>query len=281
MKLRMFILTSMSVLLVILDSHTSTLQNIREVLFLPIKPLVDVAQIPAALTDQFQLQFQQRNKLQERNRQLMEENRVLRSRLNNLEAEERRNKWLSELLGARETIDYAVLPAKPSAVQLQPLSQKIVIDRGKSDGIFIGQPVVDHRGIIGQVTSLTKFESAVTLVTDPNHSIPVRISRNGVLAVAHGSGYVDWMRVTGLRFNDDVQVGDILVTSGLGERFPSSYPVAEVTDVTRNRNTAFAEITAVPLAAFDPEYEVLLVWTQLPGGIEEESNLSLNDIRKQ
>ena len=280
MNARLFILLSVSILLIALDTHTSTLRVFREVAFLPVKPLVEIAQLPTAVTNRLQLQFEQRELLQERNRELKKENIALRARLNDLQVQEQRSNWLSELLGARETLDYAVLPAKPSAIQLQPLSQKIVIDRGNNDDIFVGQPVVDHKGIIGQITSTTRTESAVTLVTDPNHSIPVRIRRNGVLAIAHGSGYADRMRVTGLRFNADIQEGDILVTSGLGERFPSGYPVAEVTSVVRNQNTAFAEITAVPLAAFDTEFEVLLVWTQMPGE-GEESILTMHDSGEQ
>ena len=280
MKVRLFMLLSVSMLLIALDTHTSTLRVFREVLFLPVKSLVEIAQLPAALSDHFQIQFEHRELLQERNRALKEENRILRSQLNDLQLQEQRSNWLSELLGVRETLDYAVLPAKPSAIQLQPLSQKIVIDRGKNDDIFVGQPVVDHKGIIGQVTSTTRTESAVTLVTDPNHSIPVRVQRNGVLAIAHGSGYVKRMRVTGLRFNADIQEGDILVASGLAERFPPGYPVAEVTSVVRNQNTAFAEITAAPLAAFDSEFEVLIVRTQIPGE-GEESKLTMHDSGEQ
>ena len=276
MSLRFFVLMSISAFLIFLDSNTSTLSIVRDILYLPVKPVMEVAQIPDALSDRFRIQFERQDLLQQRNRALLLENQRLRARLNDLQAQEQRNNWLSELLGAKETLDYAVLPAKPSAIQLQGLSQKFVVDRGSTDDVFVGQPVLNHKGIIGQVTNTTKTESAVTLLTDPNHSIPVRILRSGVLAVANGLGYNDRMSVSGLRSSDDIQEGDVLVTSGLGERFPAGYPVAEVTHVVRSSNAAFAEITAVPLADFDPEFEVLLVWTQVAGGFDQVSNLTMH-----
>jgi len=277
MSLRFFVLLSIAGFLIFLDTNTSTLKTVREFLFLPVKPVMEVAQIPDLVSDRIRIQFERQDLLQQRNRALMLENQRLRARLNDLQAQEQRNNWLSELLGAKETLDYAVLPAKPSAIQLQGLSQRFVVDRGSTDDVFVGQPVLNHKGIIGQVTNTTKTESAVTLLTDPNHSIPVRVLRSGVLAIANGLGYSDRMSVSGLRSSDDIQEGDILVTSGLGERFPAGYPVAEVTQVVRNSNAAFAEIAAVPLADFDPEFEVLLVWTQIAGGFDRVSNVTMHE----
>lgn len=277
MKARLLVFVTISMLLIAVDSNTAKLSVIRNSLFVLVKPVVEVAEIPAFLKNQVELLFEQRDSLRERNRILIRKNKELQVRINELQAHEQRNIWLAELLGAREKIDYAVLPAKATAIQLQPLSRKILLDRGTEDNVVIGQPVLDQRGIIGQVTGTTRTQSAVTLITDPNHSIPVRIQRNGILAIANGLGETNQLQVTGLPFDADIQEGDILVTSGLGERFPTAYPVAKVTSVDGNRNTAFAEVSAVPLTTVDPDFEVLLVWSQGHPAINEASEISMND----
>ena len=156
-----------------------------------------------------------------------------------------------------------------------------MLNRGSNDRVFVGQPVIDHRGVIGQVSSITLTESAVTLITDANHSIPVRIQRNGIRAVVHGLGVPNQLLVSELQVNQDVRPGDILVTSGLGERFPLGYPVAEVTSVVRNKNVPFAEITAIPLAALDPSFEVLMVWNSAPVESGNTPVVTMNDSREK
>ena len=275
--LHFFLLAALSIVLIILESHSAMLQSTRSVMFVTVKPLIEVAQLPTKATNSIRQILEEREQLRERNRIVNQENAELRERIIQLKNEELRSKWLAELLDAKEKLQYPVLSANLTSIQLQPLSQKIVLNRGTDDRVFIGQPVIDHRGVIGQVSSATLTESAVTLITDANHSIPVRIQRNGIRAVVHGLGVPNQLLVSELQVNQDVRPGDILVTSGLGERFPLGYPVAEVTSVVRNKNVPFAEITAIPLAALDPSFEVLMVWNNAPVNSGNTPIVTMND----
>ena len=277
LDLRMACVAVIAIFLIVFETNSDLLHNVRTALFLVVKPVVQVAQVPSQVNNTLQRNFADRDRLRQRIYAITQENFELRERVNELENQELRSQWLAELLEVRERIEYPVLPAKLVSVQLLPMAHKVVLDRGSQQQVYIGQPVLDQRGLIGQITKVTLSESAVTLITDANHSVPVRIQRNGLLAIAHGLGLRDQLLVSGLRANQDVEVGDILITSGLGSRFPPGYPVAEVSSVERSLNASFAEISAIPLATIDPDFEVLMVWNNAVSEIETLSSVGLNE----
>ncbi len=281
LDLRSALFATLAITLVVVDSNSDLFQSVRAALFLAVKPVVEVAQVPAYVSNSLERNFADRENLRERIAAINQENIELRNRVIELENQELRSQWLAELLEVREKIEYPVLPANLVSVQLLPMSHKVVLDRGSQQQVFIGQPVLDQRGLIGQVTGVTRSDSAVTLITDANHSVPVRIQRNGLLAIAHGLGLRDQMLVSGLRTSQDVEVGDILITSGAGNRFPAGYPVAEITNVELNRNASFSEITATPLATIDPDFEVLMVWNNQEDSLDSLSSLGLNEKSSQ
>ena len=277
LDLRMACVAVIAIFLIVFETNSDLLHNVRTALFLVVKPVVQVAQVPSQVNNTLQRNFADRDRLRQRIYAITQENFELRERVNELENQELRSQWLAELLEVRERIEIPVLPAKLVSVQLLPMAHKVVLDRGSQQQVYIGQPVLDQRGLIGQITEVTLSESAVTLITDANHSVPVRIQRNGLLAIAHGLGLRDQLLVSGLRANQDVEVGDILITSGLGSRFPPGYPVAEVSSVERSLNASFAEISAIPLATIDPDFEVLMVWNNAVSEIETLSSVGLNE----
>ena len=124
-----------------------------------------------------------------------------------------------------------------------------------------GAEEIDAKGLLGQIVDVGVYHSRVLLITDSAHAIPVRISRNGLRAVAEGSGRIDELSVAHVAATTDIQVGDLLVSSGLGDRFPSGYPVGEVTRVAIDPGKPFAEINARPLAELDRSRNVLLVFS--------------------
>ncbi len=270
-----------SVVIIIVDSNSAMLSNTRSVLFIAVKPLVHTAQVTKRVQTTLQQISEEREDLRDRNLELVEENQQLRKKVIELQNEELRNRWLAELLEVKEQIEYPVVSSKILSVQLQPTAQKVMLDRGLQEQVYIGQPVVDHRGVIGQITSATLSNSAVTLITDANHSLPVHIQRNGIAALVHGTGSSDRLVVSGLRSNQDVQLGDLLLTSGLGQRFPPGYPVAEVTEVISDENAPFAEVSAAPLATLDSNFEVLVVWTKIPNEVDETPLVSVNSLGEQ
>lgn len=281
LDLKFFWLSIAAVILIVVETNTAMLQNLRVVISIPVKPLLEVAQVPTRLGNLYQTIFEERELLRKLNNELVEENKTLRNELINLKNAEDRNAWMGELLYASEKAEIPVLSATPTSIQLEPLAQKIIVDRGSNDGVVMGQSVIDHRGVIGQVTSISMSDSAVTLLTDPNQSLSVRVRRSGVKAVVHGLGDPNRLTVSGLRSEQDVQVGDILVTTGFGERFPAGYPVAEVISVDRNQNAQFADISAAPLAAHDPGFQVLLVWKNNSVDSDEVPVVTLNDSNQE
>ncbi len=275
--LRFILAIASAVVLLTLENDSAVLYTTRTVLFQSVKPLIEVAQVPYHLANNFSHTFSEREQLRNRLREITEENMALRQRIIDLENEEQRSRWLAELLEAKERFQYPVSSANILSIQLQPRSRKVVLDRGQVDLVFIGQPVFDHRGLIGQVSEVTLSDSAVTLITDANHSVPVRNQRNGQIAIAQGLGLADQLEIAGIRSKQDIEVGDILVTSGLGNRFPAGYPVAEVISVVRDLNAPFAEVRAKPLTAIDPSFEVLMVWNDNPQIMNNTTSLTLND----
>lgn len=275
--LRFALASLLAIVLIVLEVNSNILQNARIALFVTVKPVVEVAQVPVRIGNTIERNFADREVLRKRLQDVSQENRELRERVIELENQELRSRWLSELLEVREKIEHPVLTANLVSVQLQPVTQKVVLDRGSQHQVFVGQPVLDQHGLIGQVTEVTLTESAVTLITDSSHSVPVRIRRTGLLAIAHGLGLRDQLYVSGLRSSQDVVVGDILISSGLGNRFPAGYPVAEIISVERDLNSPFAEISATPLASIDPDFEVLMVWNNSSDALDALSSLSLNE----
>jgi rod shape-determining protein MreC len=137
--------------------------------------------------------------------------------------------------------------------------------------VYLGQPLIDAQGLIGQVVGVGMTTSRVLLVTDSTHSVPVQVNRSGVRAVAEGMGSLDQLAVHHVTATTDIQAGDLLVTSGLGGRFPIGYPVAIVSAVERSPGEAFARIIATPTAELDRARHVLLVFSRSPY-VEPELN---------
>ena len=148
------------------------------------------------------------------------------------------------------------------SVDSDPFSHQVLINKGALDGVYNGQPVINDQGVVGQVLHVGSTTSRVLLVTDSSHGIPVRVLRNDLRAIASGSGELDKLELRNLPRNTDIQVGDLLVTSGLGGRFPMGYPVAKISRFSYEEGKPFAEVKAVPLAALDRLRYLLLLWPE-------------------
>ena len=134
-----------------------------------------------------------------------------------------------------------------------------MVGRGLRDGVYVGQAVIDDQGVIGQVTEVMPLNSIIVLITDPRHALPVQVERNGLRTVVNGTGSVSILRVPYLNQNSDIVVGDVLISSGMGGRFPNGYPVAIVSDVKVIEDEAFIRVTASPIAKLDRSNHVLLL----------------------
>ena len=153
-----------------------------------------------------------------------------------------------------------VLVAELMGISPDPLTHEVIIDRGRRDGVYRGQAVLDAFGLMGQVVEVHPSSSRVLLITDNSHALPVQINRNGVRAVAEGTGDLNRLRLRHVSNTTDIRAGDLLISSGLGERYPAGYPVAEVEEVVRDPGQSFATVIARPKAQLDRSRHVLLVF---------------------
>jgi rod shape-determining protein MreC len=248
----------------VIDHRYHHLQSLRSTLAVITYPLQFLADLPITTRDWVAETFATRNRLSEENQQLHADNLKLRARLQKFESLQAENLRLRDLLESSIKVGDRVLIAELSAVDLDPYRQQIVIDKGGASGVFEGQPVLDANAVMGQVVHVNPFSSTVLLITDASHALPVQVLRNGLRTIAIGSGRIDRLELPYLTNNADIREGDLLVTSGLGGKFPPGYPVAEVTQVRIAPDQPFADVAAAPRAHLDRSREVLLVWTGSP-----------------
>lgn len=249
----------MSLAVFFLDSRLQYFSPVRSVLATIVYPIQSIASLPRDMGDWVDDFFQDRQQLREKNTSLENTALLNNVRLQKLQALERENIRLRELLGSSFRLSERVVVAELLTIDLGPFFQRVVIDKGQRYGIFPGQPVLDSLGVMGQVTEVHPFSSQAILLTDPGHAIPVQINRNGLRSVATGRGLGKPLKLEYLPHNVDVQHGDLLVTSGLGGRFPIGYPVGTVIKVEFPQGKAFAEIDVEPTAQLTTSREVLLV----------------------
>jgi rod shape-determining protein MreC len=251
-----------SLVVFFLDSRLDYFKPVKAALSTLVYPVQVTASLPSDFAHWAGDFFQSRGQLREQITVLQASNMLQSIRLQKMQALERENMRLRELLGSSFRLQERVQVAELLTIDLDPFSQQVVIDKGDNYGVYVGQPVLDAKGVMGQVTEISPFSGRVVLLTDPSHSIPVQINRNGLRAVVTGRGLGESLQMDFLPHNADVRVGDLLVTSGLGGRFPVGYPVGKVISVDFPQGKAFADIKVEPAASLATSREVMLV---LPG----------------
>ena len=172
------------------------------------------------------------------------------------------NNRLRDLLGSAAKLQDNVVVAERIGVAPDPEKHEVVIDKGTIDGVFIGQPLLDAQGLLGQVVDVSRYSSRVLLISDPSHSVPVQVARSNLRLVAQGTGSTNRLELMYVQNTADVGAGDLLISSGLGGRFPVGYPVGVVNKVEQRSGGPFATVTAIPSALLDRSRHVLLVFTE-------------------
>jgi rod shape-determining protein MreC len=247
--------------LMFVDHRQDHLARVRELLSLAVHPIRLVVDLPfrvwnsasQALTDNAELRTQKD--------ELQYELLVAQIRLQELNEIRRENERLRGLLNSiEEEQGYEVRVAEILSVDMEN-RQRFLINRGKSDGVFVGQALLDAEGIVGQVVAVSDLSAEAMLITDAEHAVPVTVERSRVKTIAEGTGDRGDLSLPYLPNTADIQPGDRLVTSGLGGVFPRGRPVAEVTEVHLQPEQSFARVVARPLARLDRDQEVLLIWT--------------------
>ncbi|WP_444907478.1 rod shape-determining protein MreC [Microbulbifer sp. SSSA008] len=256
---RLGFLIILAITLIVSDHYTNWFQPVRERLSGVIAPLYWVTGAPERVGDWADEQFRSREELQEENSRLKRQVLLLEQRSQLLAAVKAENTQLKELMNSAEMVDDRVLVAQVIGVTPDPLEHVLLIDKGRDDGIDIGTPVMDASGLLGQVIEAGDSYSRILLITDSSHAIPVQVLRNSMRTVAEGTGDLYRLKLRHLANTSDIREGDLLLSSGLGSRFPAGYPVGEVISVQRDPGKPFAEAEVLPRGRMNRSRFVLAV----------------------
>ena len=246
------------------DNRFGYLGSLRYVLGYATSPVYWVADIPARVSFLIDDVFVSRTDLLEQNQALREELLVARRELQLLESLASENSRLLELNTATANLDRDVMPAEIINIAPDPFSKRVLVNRGANAGVFVGQPLLDANGLMGQVVEVLPFTSWVLLITDPNHVTPVEVNRNGERALARGSRLnAAELELEFVTQTQDMKAGDKLVSSGMGQIYPKNYPVAEIISVYADPGLDFAIVRARPLAQMARTRHVILVFPEV------------------
>lgn len=256
---RLLIFSLLSFVLLFTDAQFKYLESLRHIVSIAVYPLQRIANAPISIANRASEFFVTHSSLRSENARLTQqnlENTIVLQQHKSLLTE---NAHLRELLDARERIKVHSTLAEILYAARDPFTRKIIIDKGFRHDILSGQPVIDHVGVIGQVTRVYPWLSEVTLITDKEQVVPVQNLRNGLRSVLTGTGADGVLELKFIPLNADFQNGDRLVTSGIDGVYPPGLPVAEVTDVERNSAYLFARIRCKPLAGVNNHGQILVV----------------------
>lgn len=244
--------------LMVADKNRSIAQPIRDGLSYLALPLIKMVEWPQSIYQVTELALSRQQLLIEENTQLKQQliEAQLKVQQNTTLAAE--NQRLRELLGARQESPLSTSVAFVSNINLNEKRHHIIINQGSSDGVFVGQAVIGLTGVIGQVDVVSAQSSHVILLTDSAHAIPVESLRTGMRTLAYG--HQDTLLLNEIPISADIQVGDVLVTSGFGNRFPRGLKIAEVSSLSLTENRMFQTAVAKPFVNFERLTEVFLVW---------------------
>ena len=257
--LRLLAFLAVSVALIVADHRGGWLDQVRAHANVAMQPVWWLAGLPSRLGRSVREDAVTRGLLSEDNHRLRNELLVVNARLARAQAAAAENVRLRELLGAAGSGGLDVQLAPILNIDLDPTRQRLMLRAGTRDGVREGQTVIDAGGVVGQVIQTTPSTATVLLATDVDHAVPVLVARTGVRLVAYGQGRSDLLRLPNVPLSIDVEVGDELVTSGMGGRFPAGFPVGTITALAPDDSRAFLVGEVRPAAQIDRGRDVLLL----------------------
>jgi len=250
---------ALAMLLMVADQRGGFASQARQQASVLAEPVWWLAAAPGRLAEGAGELLSSRTVLQSENQRLTRELQVSASRLHRLVAVAEENQRLRELLGGTRGYRLSAQLVGIIDIDLDPSRQRIVLDAGSDEGVVVGQAMIDAGGVLGQVIEVTPRRATALLLTDPDHAIPVQVTRSGLRTIAFGTGRTDRLRLPNIPQSADIRVGDRLVTSGIGGRFPAGFPVGVVESLHPDDTRLFVVAEARPAARLDRGLEVLLV----------------------
>jgi rod shape-determining protein MreC len=258
--LRCILYSLLALGLIIFDKRYDHLGEIRRFLSVVAYPVQVAVASPFEGWDWFRESVSSRETLRADKAKLEAELRLANFRLQRYEALEAETQRLRALRENTNGVANRFIVGDIMDLDIDAFRERVLVDKGARDGVFVGQAVLDAGGVFGQVARVEELTSEVILVSDAAHAIPVQVNRNGLRTIAVGTGDMSRLKLPYLSTSADVVAGDLLVTSGLGGGFPAGYPVGTVAEVKRDPAQSLADVEVRPAAALDRSREVMFVW---------------------
>ncbi|PZU29137.1 rod shape-determining protein MreC [uncultured Stenotrophomonas sp.] len=255
--LRLLAYLALAITLIVLDDQGGWMSRLRAQANVLVQPIWALAGVPGRVGASVKDNAASHNQLVSENRELRNQLLIANARLTRLQTAALDNAQLRELLNVAERNGLDVQLAPILDIDLDPVKQRLVLDSGSRAGVHVGQAVIDAGGLMGQVIAVTPAHSTVLLLTDPDHAVPVAVARNGVRLIVYGRG--DRLELRDIPLSAGVEVGDEIVTSGLGGRFPAGFPVGKILKLRPDDTHAFLVGELEPAAKLDRGRNVLLL----------------------
>jgi rod shape-determining protein MreC len=260
--LRKFLTVALlAVLLMIVDNFTPWLKPAYSAADNLVRPLYWIANIPLRVQEWSANSLTPRSEIESDNLRLSKESLIYHGQLQRMSDLAAENMRLRRLLNATELLQDSVLVTEVIGVSANPLRHTLTVDRGSADNVFVGQPLLDAEGLMGQIITVHKNHSTALLITDSNHALPVQVLRNGLRSIAEGGADYNRLNLKFVSPTADIREGDKLVSSGLGGLYPAGYPVGTVLSIVSKPGDNFLEIDIDPSAEIDRSRHLLLLYT--------------------
>ena len=282
-RVKAIVFALISVVLLVVDARYHTLGAVRQVAATVLYPLQMAALMPREALGNMAGYFSSLSTLQKEVRELKTQQLAQARVLQQAQYEMAENIHLRRLMDARQHLPLQAQMAEILYDARDPSTRRVVLDRGSRTGVVQGLPVIDHAGVVGQVTRVFPFTSEVTLLTDKDQAIPVQVLRSGLRSIAYGRGHSGLLDLRFVVANADIQVGDVLVTSGLDGMYPAGLAVAKVVQVENVAAGAFGRVVCQPLAGIDRQRQLLIIMSQsnLPPRPQPEAKTAATTARRK
>lgn len=261
-SLRFVFALLLSLCLMITDHHDRSLGSLRSGFSVIVSPLQFAVDYPVRIIGWAHSLLGSKKALIAENMQLRYQQTMLEAQLQKFLAIQTENSELKSLLSASSSDSTRAMAAQILAVETTSSRQLLVLNKGSRDGVLLGQPVLDAKGVMGQIIDVGLMTSTVLLISDSKCAVPVRNDRTGERAILVGTNSMTRLSLINLPKTSSIAKGDLLVTSGLGRRYPEGYPVGRVAEIKNRTGDDFIKVIVSPVALLNRSRLVLLIWPE-------------------
>ncbi|MAW34738.1 MAG: rod shape-determining protein MreC [Gammaproteobacteria bacterium] len=260
-SIKLILFLVISIFFLIIDNKLELSNKVRENASYLISPIYKIAEVPVEIYYNIKTHIESKNSLIKKNESLEKKIFIQSGIIQKIPSLKEENKRLKKLLNSSNSaMSSKILIAELIKVNLSPFSNKIVLDKGSENNIFVGQVVIDSLGILGQVSEVNNDFSVATLITDPGHALLAVNARTEKRIVISGTGDNRFLKAKFISLNEDVMEGDILITSGLDNIFPEGYMIGQISKINKNLQEDFLEVNVTPSSSLSSNREVMLLW---------------------